>query len=261
VGLVILLVSNEFLAKKYQGRTLTWALFAACGTMYFNFLIPHIVHSVKAVWFYLSCLISLALIYATHRIASARQRQPMLPGIKNAQYRWDLRQISPALGVVLLLVVLYQLQLIPPVPLVLKESYICKNFSNEAGVYQCEAEKQSIWRALGFGRDVIHFQEGEKIYSLNAVFAPTRITVALEQRWWLWDERSRSWLARGVINLPMVGGRKEGWRNYSYIHTGAQPGSWKVETALQGGAVLAVHYFKAKELTEPAPQTHKVKVY
>lgn len=261
VGLVILLVANEFLAKKYQSRTLSWTLFAACGTMYFNFLIPHIVHSIKAVWFYLSCLISLVLIYAIHRFANAKQREPMLLGIKNGQYRRDLRQISPVLGVVLLLVVLYQLQLIPPVPLVLKESYICKNFRKEDGVYQCQAEKQPFWRALGLGRDVIHFQEGEKIYSLNAVFAPTRITVDLEQRWWLRKEGSRRWLARGVINLPMVGGRKEGWRTYSYIQTGVQPGYWKVETALQGGAVLAVHYFTAKDQREPAPQTHTVKVY
>ncbi len=261
VCLVILLVANEFLAKKYQSRTLTWALFAACGTMYFNFLIPHIVHSVKAVWFYLSCLISLALIYATNRFADARQREPILPGIKNALYRRNLWQLSPALGVVIMLVVLYQLQLIPPVPLVLKESYICKNFTNEGGVYQCEAEKQSIWRALGFGRDVIHFQEGEKIYSLNAVFAPTRVTVDLEQRWWLWDEISRSWLTRGFVKLPMVGGREEGWRTYSYIRTGARPGYWKVETALQGGAVLAVHYFTARDQKDAAPETHMVKVY
>jgi hypothetical protein len=59
----------------------------------------------------------------------------------------------------------------------------------------------------------------------------------------------------------MVGGRKEGWRTYSYIHTGAQPGFWKVETAQQGGAVLAVHYFTAKDQSEPTPQTHMVKVY
>ena len=261
VGLVILLIANEFLAKKYQSRNLSWALFAVCGTMYLNFLIPHIVHSIKAVWFYLSCLISLGLVYAIHNYASAKQRELMLLNRKNGKYRRDLWPMAPSLGVVLLLVVLYQLQLIPPVPLVLKESYICKNFSNEAGVYQCEAEKQSFWRTLGLGEDVIHFQEGEKIYSLTSVFAPTQVTVGLEQRWWLRDKGSRSWLPRGVVNLPMVGGRKEGWRTYSFISAVVQPGDWKVETAIQDGAVLAVHYFTAKNQGEPTPQTHTVKVY
>lgn len=261
VGLVILLVANEFLAERYLGRALSWALFAACGTMYFNFLIPHIVHSIQPVWFYLSCLISLVLIYAIQRFAVTRQRQPMLPGAEKKRYRKDLRQLYPALSVVLLLVVLYQLQLIPPVPLVLKESYICKNFRNDDGVYRCQIEKQSGWRFLGLSRDVIHSQEGEKIYSLSAIFAPTRIAVDLEQRWWLRDEGSHSWLSRGVINLPMIGGRKEGWRTYSYVHAGAQPGYWRVETALQGGAVLAVHYFRTIDQSEPAkPRTRWVKV-
>lgn len=258
-GLVMLLVANEFIAKKYAIHTLSWALFAVCGTMYLNFLLPHIVHSVMAVWFYLSCLISLALIYAMHRIAGARQSE-LMPDRKNGK-RGDLRRMAPALGVVILLAVLYQLQLIPPVPLVLKESYICKNFSNEAGVYQCQVEKKPFWRILGLGADVVHFQEGEKIYNLCAVFAPTRVTVELEQRWWLRHEGSSNWMARGVVILPMVGGRNEGWRTYSFIHAAVQPGHWKVETALRGGAVLAVRYFTVRNQGGTTPQTHTVKVY
>ncbi len=260
VGLVVLLVANEFFAAKYLSRTLSWTLFAACGTMYLNFLIPHIVHSIKPLWFYLSCLISLSLVYGIRRFANAKHREIILLGNKKIQYRSDLRQLAPAAAGVLMLIVFYQLQLIPPVPLVLKESYICKDFSKEGGVYQCQEEKQPLWGALGLGRDVIHFQEGEKIYNLSAVFAPQRVTVDLEQRWWLRDEDSGRWLARGVVPLPMVGGRSEGWRTYSYIRAAAQPGRWKVETALQDGAVLAVHHFIAKDQGQAAPQTRTVQV-
>ncbi len=260
VVLVGLLIANEFLAKKYLSRTLSWTLFAACGTMYLNFLVPHIVHSIRAVWFYLSCLTSLALVYTIRRFADAPQRELLLLGRKKLQYRSDLRQMAPASAVVLLLVVFYQLQLIPPVPLVLKESYICKDFTKDEGVYQCQAEKQPFWRALGLGHDVVHFQEGEKIYSLSSVFAPKRVTVDLEQRWWLRDDKSGTWLTRGVVALPMVGGRQEGWRTYTYIRAAAQEGRWKVETALKGGAVLAVEYFVAKPLGESKPRTYTVRV-
>ncbi len=255
IGLVILLIANEFLAEKYRSRTLNWTMLSACGTMYLNFLIPHIAHSIKAIWFYLSCVISLTLVFFIHGFACAKI------GRKKVQYRKELGQMAPALGVVLLLIVLYQLQVIPPVPLVLKENYICKDFSHEDGIYQCKAEKQNFWRPLGFGEDVIHFQKGEKIYSLNAVFAPTRIKVELEQRWWLRDEKLGRWLPRGVVPLPMVGGRKKGWRTYSYIQATVQTGHWKVETALKDGAVLAVDYFTARKQAEQTPQTHTVKVY
>lgn len=261
VGLVALLVGNEFLAEKYLSRTLTWTLFAVCGTMYFNFLIPHIVHSVRAIWFYLSCVLSLALVYGIRYFANAPQRQLQLLGGKTVQYRSDLRQLAPAGACVLFLVVLYQLQLIPPVPLVLKESYICKDFSKEAGAYQCQAEVQPFWRVLGLGQEVVHYQEGDKIYSLSAVFAPQRVTVDLEQRWWLRDGESGRWVERGIVPLPMVGGRQEGWRTYTYIQAAAQEGRWKVETALQDGAVLAVHYFTVKSQGESAPQTYPVQVF
>ncbi|MBU2643674.1 DUF2914 domain-containing protein [bacterium] len=261
ISLVILLVANEFLADRYTSRTLDWALFAVCGTMYLNFLIPHVVHSIRAAWFYLSCLISLGMIFAIHRFASAKQHERMSRAGKKRLYLIDLRQLLPALGVVVLLVIFYQFRLIPPVPLVSKESYICKNFSSQDGTYSCQVEKQSFWRVLGIGDDVIHFQEGEKIYNLSAVFAPTRITVDLEQNWLLRDEKKDKWLARGVVPLPMVGGRKEGWRTYSYIQTGVQAGRWKVETALKGGAVLAIHYFTAKEQINPIQPSHTVTVY
>ncbi|MBU2514784.1 DUF2914 domain-containing protein [bacterium] len=262
VGLVMLLIANEFLAKRYPSRALSWALFAICSTMYLNFLIPHIVHSIRAVWFYLSCLISLVLIFGIHRFASVKQHEIMSLAGKKRLYFWELRQLAPALSVVILLVVLYQFRLIPPVPLVLKESYICKNFSNQDGSYRCQAEKQNFWRrTLGIGEDVIHFQEGEKIYNLSAVFAPTLITVDLVQHWWLRDEKDNSWLDRGFVNLSMIGGRKKGWRNYSYIQTDVQTGRWKVETALQNGAVLAIHYFTAKEQIGSQQPTHTIRVH
>ncbi|MFH1980382.1 MAG: hypothetical protein ABIL58_00930 [Pseudomonadota bacterium] len=260
IGLVLLLVTNEFLSEKYRSRTLSWTMFTVCGTMYLNFLIPHIAHSIRAVWFYLSCTLSLSIVFAIHVFANAKQRESMPIDKRKTQYLMELRQMAPSLSVVILLVALYQLQLIPPVPLVLKDSYVCKNFSDESGEYQCQAEKQPFWRALGIGGDVIHFEKGEKIYNLSAVFAPTNIAVDLEQRWWLRDEKRGAWLSRGVIPLSMVGGRKEGWRTYSFIHTSVQAGNWKVETALKGGAVLAIDYFTAKDQVTPAPQTHPVKV-
>lgn len=260
IFLALMLVANEFIGKKYQSRTLTWTIFAACGTMYLNFLIPHMAHSIEPVWFYLSCIFSLTVVFVIHGFAYARQRASMTIEVKKLQYLRDLKQMAPSVAVVVLLGILYQFQLIPPVPLVLKESYICKDFSIENGVYQCQAERQSPARVLGFGGDVIHISKGERIYNLSAVFAPDHITVDLEQRWWLWNEQLDSWVASGVVPLPMEGGRKAGWRTYSYIEASSETGDWKVETALKEGAVLAVVYFTAKDQVEPAPRSHTVGV-
>ncbi|MFH2130324.1 MAG: DUF2914 domain-containing protein [bacterium] len=260
VGLAVLLVANEFLAKKYGNRALDWALFAICSTMYLNFLIPHIAHSIEPIWFYLSCLVSLVLVFVIHHIATMRQRSDMPFSGIYIYYIKELRMFAPTFGVVFLLVVLYWFQLIPPVPLVLKESYICKDFSSENDIYRCRIEKQDFWQTVGINEEVIHFEEGQKIYNLSAIFAPTRIAVNLEQRWWFWDEGKHLWLSKGVINLPMVGGRKQGWRTFSYIQTAVRQGRWKVETALKNGAILADYYFTAEELLDPELPTQIVTI-
>jgi len=260
IALVLLLVANEYLEKSYRQRTLSWAIFAACGTMYLNFLIPHFVNSVKPVWFYLSCILSLTLVFAIHGFAVSRDRTIRSAAPVRFQDIRELRPMAPALAVVILLVILYQFQLIPPVPLVLKESYICKDFGKVEGLYQCQAEEQSLLQTLGFDDDSIHFQPGERIYSVNAVFAPTSIVVDLEQRWWWRDEVRGTWLPMGVVPLPMEGGRKAGWRSYSYIQSSVRTGQWKVETALKDGAVLAIKHFIARNQVEPAVLTHTVTV-
>lgn len=83
IFLALMLVSNEFIAEKYRSRTLVWTMFAACGTMYLNFLIPHVVHSIKPVWFYLSCIVSLMVVFAIHGFAYAKQRESMTVRVKN----------------------------------------------------------------------------------------------------------------------------------------------------------------------------------
>jgi len=258
--LATLLVANEFLAEKYQSRTLSWTIFAACGTMYLNFLIPHIAHSVRPAWFYLSCLISLALVYAIRRFARAMHRQVCLPGGTKVVYRSDLRQLAPATAVTLLLMVFYQLQLIPPVPLVLKENLLCREVNKTDDVYQCRAEQQPFWHLSGLRPEVIHHQDGDRIYNLSAVFAPQHVTVDLEQRWWQRDAEDKTWRNRGIVPLAMVGGRRQGWRTYSYIQATARPGRWKVETALQNGAILGVHHFIIKPRANSTPTTYTITV-
>ncbi len=107
---------------------------------------------------------------------------------------------------------------------------------------------------------MIHYKKGEKIYNLVAVFAPTQVKVDLEQRWWLREEKSGRWLARGIVPLSMTGGRTAGWRTYSYIQKVVRAGRWKIETALKDGAVLSIEYFTAVPQTMPPVEIFTIEV-
>ena len=53
-ALLVLLVANEFLEKRYSQLTLSWTLFTACGIMLFNFVLPHAFRSINPAFFYFS---------------------------------------------------------------------------------------------------------------------------------------------------------------------------------------------------------------
>ena len=247
ISLGLVLVANEFLATRYARHRLTWTIFTLCGVMYLNFLIPHLFHSVLAIWFYLSCFLSLVVVYIIRRFASAEQRFLHLPKGKKLFFRSDLKDMSYPFLVVVVLVVLYNQQLIPPVPLVLKSSHVCLNLQKVEGDYQCQVEKQPFYRRFGFGEYTLHYSGAEKVYNLSSVFAPVGVKVDLEQRWFQ-EDKAGAWQKRGVVPVPMIGGRDNGWRVYSYIKQTVSPGRWKVETALQDGAVLAKNYFSLQPL-------------
>jgi hypothetical protein len=247
LGLGFMLVANEFLGRKYEQQTLTWTIFTLCGVMFLNFLIPHIVHSIHSIWFYLSCFLSLAIVYTIRRFAGAERHYISLPKGKRIYYRKDITQMIFPVAIVVVLIVLHQKQIIPPVPLVLKENFICVNLEKAGDSYQCQAEKQPFYRSLGIGTQTIHFKPNQKIYNLTSIYAPNHVKVEMEQRWFILGHDEKSWLPRGTVPTPMTGGRKNGWRVYSFINKTVAPGRWKVETALIGGAVLANEVFILQE--------------
>ena len=61
--LATLLVGNEFLKEKYENFGVCLAFFCLLGTMFFNFLIPHLVHGMGTFWFFLSTLLSAGICY------------------------------------------------------------------------------------------------------------------------------------------------------------------------------------------------------
>lgn len=243
LGLGVILVANEFLVRKYEKEALSWTIFTLCGVMFLNFLIPHLVHSIHKIWFYLSCFLSLAIVYGIRRFAPAEQRHINLPKGKKLYFKANLKQMIYPTCVVVLLIVLHEQQIIPPVPLVLKKNFICVDLEQTSAFYQCQEEKQPFYRHLGIGEHTIHFKQGEKIYNLASVYAPNHVRVNLEQRWSLFDQNAQRWLLRATVPTPMTGGRKNGWRIYSYINKMVEPGTWKVETALRDGAILARKVF------------------
>ncbi len=219
LGLFAAMVANEFLHKRENLKTVVWAIYAISIVMWLNFLLPHVLKSVKPAWFYVSSGVGLLLVVVAHSLAG--------------QSRKSLA--APVAGVGLL-VGMYTVGLVPPVPLVLESGLVCTDFVKTGKEYQCQADHQGKVAEF-FGRTpTVTRADKEAVYVLSSVSAPGEAEVQLEHRWF--QEVDGSWVARDVMNFTMVGGRKDGWRFWSRKRN-ATVGRWRVETALKGGGVVA----------------------
>lgn len=239
VLLAVLLVCNEFLQKRYESFAITLALFCLLGTMFMNFAIPHLVHRIGFFWFFLSTLSSFAVCTLVWFLSRRKPLVLIAPGI-----------------ICILLIISYAANLVPPVPLVMKQQMACINFDKKT--YSCELDKPTIPQQLGFTTTTLHKQNAEKVYFVTSVYAPADLKASLEYRWYYADPKTGKFGRPEVIatkGMQLKGGREEGYRSYANKRH-IPPGVYRVETAYRKGAVIGSMTFEVKD---GLPETESIR--
>lgn len=229
--LAVLLVGNEFLKEKYENFGICLAFFCLLGTMLFNFLIPHLVHGMGTFWFFLSTLFSVGICYLL-----------WIKSLKGVSH--NKRFLIAPIAISLVLSIAYLVNWIAPVPLVLKQQIVCKNFDRES--YSCDADKLDFWQKIGFKGLTIHKDEGDEIFFMSSVYAPAELKAPIEYRWYYKEpSKNRFMLTDKITSSRMVirGGRDMGYRSYSKKKN-IPAGTYRVETAYKDGAVIGATSFK-----------------
>ncbi|NTV94453.1 MAG: DUF2914 domain-containing protein [Thiobacillus sp.] len=225
LGLGGLLVANEFLEDRYRRYTLTWALFGLCAMLLLNFVLPHVVGSISAVWFVLSTLAGAAMTHAL------RLKTPGQPG-----------RIGPVWGIAAGLLVAYALDIIPPVPLVKRDIAVGHALAHVGDSYRLQQEKTPWWVFWRRVEKDIHLKPGEKLYCVSAVFAPSGLDTRLYHRWSHYDEKN-GWVDTSRIGFGLAGGRAGGYRGYTWKQNLAA-GEWKIAVETENGHTVAVYRFE-----------------
>ncbi len=232
--LAALLVGNEFLKEKYENFGICLAFLCLLGTMFFNFLIPHLVHGMGTFWFVLSTLLSAVVCY--------------LLWMKSSQnFSRKKRFLVAPVAICLMLFIAYLANWIAPVPLVLKQQIVCKNFNRET--YSCDTDKLDFWQRIGFKGETIHKDEGDEVYFMSSVYAPAELKAPIVFRWYYKEPFTNKFKITDKITssrMVLRGGRDAGYRSYSKKKN-IPPGTYKVETAYKDGAVIGAKTFKVIE--------------
>ena len=238
-GLLILLVANEFLEGQYHRFTLTWALFGTCAILFLNFALPHALGSIKALWFFLSTAAGVGLAYVAKRLS---------PKAKGSLW--------PTYLVALVLMGLYLLNAIPPVPLVKKNMSICHNLERGDRGFLAEVEAPPAWAFRRMSESRVRQRPGEKIYCFTSIFAPRGVRCTLYHSW-RYQDPVKGWVEISRIGFPISGGRAQGYRGYTYKRN-LMPGPWEVRLETEGGRVLGVDGFRCEASSDSAFAVKKV---
>ena len=242
-ALVLALIGNEFFRKGYQILTLQICVFFVVVFLYAVFAMPIIFNRI-GVWVFLSSgIVSLGVILL---------------------FLWLIRRVSPQAietsrrqliltvgGAYLALNLLYFTNLIPPIPLSLKEGAIAHSVSQTPSGWVVQVEPKPWYLFYRTNNPVFHWQPGERVYCYAMVFAPTDIKTGIYHRWSVYETKRGKWVETSRVRYDIVGGRDGGYRGYSYKQN-VVPGGWRVDVENDRGQVLGRLSFEIVEGKPPA---------
>jgi len=237
--LAFLLFGNEFFRARYARKIFRISIFYFTLFSFLIFYVPIVIGSMGARVFLLSGFISIIIIAFFIKIL-ARISTEQISGIRNTL-------IASIAGIFIAINIMYFANIVPPIPLSLKDAGVYHFVARENGNYKV-LDEERIWREhLPFIARKIHIRRGEPVYFYSAVFAPAKITTPIFHEWQYFDEAQEKWITANRIGFQISGGRDGGYRGYT-IKQSIFPGRWRVNVATGRGQALGRVYFIVEEV-------------
>lgn len=227
--LIAYVIGNEVLRKNYIRLSFQIAVFFTALFSYLIFFLPVILGSMNDAIFLLSGISSLIItglfIYVLSWFTPGRIRQSALI------------IVSALFGLFGIINLLYFTNLIPPIPLALKDAGIYRSIVKVTeGTYAAQGENQK-WFNIFSSSPTIHMVQGKPLYALSIVFAPASLQTDIVHVWQYYDDAEKRWVAFSPVTLRIEGGRDSGFRTYS-IKENVFPGHWRVDVLTPRGQII-----------------------
>lgn len=228
LGLVAaLMASNELFRRFFSRPVVQMTVYAFILFSFCSLLFPYLFNSLHWLVFMFAALVSLALMFAS--ISTLARFTPVVHDDR-------VRMVTSSATVFIVMVTLYFLNVIPPIPLSLRDAGVYHNVELVNGQYILTDETETWWQKLLPGKTV-HISGGERVYVFTSIFAPTDLSTTIYHRWQYFDETEGSWVNKDRLSFRISGGRDDGFRGYSY-KTNLQSGKWRVSVETARGQVL-----------------------
>ncbi len=217
--LLLAFIANESMKRHYVRLSFQISLFFLSIYAFAIFLIPVILHQIGTKIFLLSGLISLIFISLFIIILFRFTKDNFAESKKLV--------ISLVVGIFVLVNLLYFANLLPPIPLSLKDAGVYYSIQKtNTGNYLASYEKKSWWHYFRLYPD-FNKAPGTPTYAFSAIFSPSNLDTTIVHEWQHYNENQEEWITDKVINLPVIGGRDGGFRTYS-MRSNLGTGKWRI---------------------------------
>ncbi len=228
--LAVSFLSNEILKRHFVRLSFQISQFFLSLFAFAIFIVPVWLHQISDWVFVLSGMLSLVTVGLYLLVLNYFSRND----IKKS---WKTLALSIG-GIFLLVNIFYFTNLLPPIPLSLKDAGVYYSLSRNAeGNYVGIIETKNWLDYFKFYPD-FHYLAGQPVYVYSAIFAPSKLNTTIIHKWQRQDVKTGKWLTVDKISLSVVGGRDGGFRTYSQKTFNLTPGHWRVDALTLRGQVI-----------------------
>ena len=250
IGILVLIVfGNEYFRSRYALLRFNIGVYYFLMLSYALIAVPiFVTHSIGILTFLLSGLVSLAAIAGFLAL--------LFFAVFRGTDTHKLREVSLIVGAIFCIFnLLYFLNVIPPVPLSLKDIGIYHSVLHRSDGTYLALYEPAPWYQFWRTTSAQYTSVGGTAACFSAVFAPADLQTPIHHVWEYknaggeWEERSR-------ISFPISGGREEGYRGWSN-KSALVPGEWRCNVETSGGALIGRISFAVLAASTTAPLSQR----
>lgn len=229
------ILGNELIRER--GRRLIFNILAYfIGLFSYLVLVVPVITGYMNAWVFVATGgVALALVYGVLRVLAY-----IIPHYLELEMR---RLVFTIFGTFVMLNGLYFMNLIPPIPLSLKEIAIVQSVIRFPATQEYELKYEPIpwWNLLSQRRPTIH-PTGSGVSCFTNVFAPAKIKTNIFHQWDFYNVAAGEWQERFRLAYAVTGEATNGYRGYTTIQN-FETGKWRCSVKNERGQLLGHKVF------------------
>ncbi|MEZ0209117.1 MAG: DUF2914 domain-containing protein [Candidatus Paceibacterota bacterium] len=247
--LILCMFANEFVSTHNYRFTLDIAVYYIALVFYAIFNVPIAFGQVNDFVFLVAIVLSIAIGFLFMTLLRRTS--------ETAEFE-SARGFALAVGIPMFVGMLYILNVIPAVPLSLRDDGVYHNITRtDSGEYLALKEKDDRFFAK-YRRPVYHLTDTDSgVYFFSSVGAPAELSAPITHVWEYYDETTKKWVTSTTISFDLSGGREGGYRAYSKKEN-LQPGMWRVTVKVDDNRIVGRKRFYIQ--TTGSAQVEEVKL-